>query len=209
MTVKGRKVLVLSIVALFLVLGSGSLLADQKELMDEWARHKRQITEKIVTKLRQEGKLPQYGTIEFTARVKPLPSGELEVTVDSLKVYPKEGVKSSGPTVVRTTQDEEVARKFQEIFRPRNPSPYWTTGTIDIIGGATTSANIRMEKPLDKTFTGSPEESPNSSDAGSKEKLVALSEESSKKESQDERGTTGWWSKFLNWLLGKSYEGGK
>jgi|GEM_PF-1875373 len=194
----------------------GLLFADQKELMDEWSKHKRQITERIVTKLRQEGKLPQYGTIEFAARVKPLPSGDLDIVIDHLKVYPKSPDKdasSAKETIntpkVRTTEDEEVAREFQEIFRPRNPSPYWTTGTIDIAVGAVSSEKFRVKAAKDEIqvsgkMEGEKEQISSSLEKplDSGEKVIASPEGETPKEEP-----MGWWSKFWQWLSGKSHGG--
>lgn len=214
-----RVLLFVSFTVGLLLFGLSSLLfADQKELMDEWLKHKRQITDKIVTKLRQEGKLPQYGTVEFTARVKPLSSGDLEIVIDNLKVYPRNETKSSDSgsisrgKVVGTTQDEEVARKFQEIFRPRTPAPYWTTGTIDIVGGTTKSVDIHVKKTGEEAeIAGKLGESPT---APSQTSGVSSGEgtefSSGKDESRGEQKqeTTGWWDKFWRWLTGKS-EGGQ
>jgi len=210
---------IVAVVVCFAILTwEGKLLfADQKELMDEWSKHKRQITERIVTKLRQEGKLPQYGTVEFTARVKPLPSGDLDIVIDHLKVYPKSsdtGASSAKETInnpkVRTTENEKVAREFQEIFRPRNPSPYWTTGTIDIAGGAVSSEKFRVRAEKDEIQVGGKTEgekqqvgssSEKTPDSG--EKVIASPEGEAPKEEP-----MGWWSKFWQWLSGKS-DGGK
>lgn len=217
----GSFILVSISLVLTLEVSLTAIFADQKELMDEWVKHKRQIAEKVVNKLRQEGKLPQYGTIEFTARVKPLPSGDLEIIVDKFKVSQRDEKKlhNVGSTVshakmVKTTQDEEVARKFQEIFRPRNPAPYWTTGTIDIVGGTATSADISIKKPEEgPEFTGKPEESvPSSviqpSDTSNSKEGSEVSSDKSEPRIENKQENMGWWDKFWRWLTGKS-EGGQ
>ncbi len=199
-------------------------LADQKELMDEWVKHKKHITERIVTKLRNEGKLPQSGTIEFSARVKTLTSGDLEIVIDDLKVHPKQAEAGSsasknlvGGGVAKTTDDEAVARQFQEIFRPRNPAPYWTTGTIHISSGKVSGENFRIQKTEEgptveksekqeqenQQVKKYPEETTSSTD-GSK----ASSETASRDSPREQMETKGLWDRFLMWLLGKE-EGGK
>ncbi|MEJ5301275.1 MAG: hypothetical protein WHS38_09835 [Thermodesulforhabdaceae bacterium] len=196
----------------------GGVSADQKELMDEWAKHKKQITEKIVMKLKQEGKLPQYGTIEFNARVKPLPSGDLDIVIDNVKVYsrspdssPSNSDKNSvNMSKVRTTEDDRVAREFQEIFRPRNPSPYWTTGTIDISGGVVSSEKFRFETPKSESQDAGQLEKEKQQISGSPGKVSNSEEkvETPPREETPKEETSGWWDRFWQWLSGKS-QGGK
>lgn len=222
-----QKIVLLFAVAIFSLCWFVSCCsADQKDLMDEWAKHKRQITERIVTKLREEGKLPQYGTIEFSARVKPLPTGDLEIVVDNLKVHPKEaqsGASTSKNLVVggatKTTEDEAVARQFQEIFRPRNPAPYWTTGTIDISSGRVSGENFRIEKGKAEGQSAENNEKPKEENQQVKEsqgkainstgRSETPSDTVSKESAEDKTESPGVWHKFLMWLLGKKEEGGK
>jgi len=127
--------------------------AGQKELMDKWVTSKREITSKIVERLRKEGKLPQNGIVEFSARVKPTESGELEIALDKLVVHPRKADSvSTGSLPQITDPSDEIASQFEEIFRPRNPSPFWTTGTIEIRSGKVTS-EIMSIKPTEPSLS--------------------------------------------------------
>jgi hypothetical protein len=44
-----------------------------KALMDEWAARRRQVRDKVLDRLREQGKVPRDGTVEFEARFRPDP----------------------------------------------------------------------------------------------------------------------------------------
>lgn len=67
-------------------------------LMDEWAARRRQVRDKVLTRLQEQGKVPRDGTIEFEARFRPDPKdpAKLFVAVDAVRVTPHGPGKAPG-----------------------------------------------------------------------------------------------------------------
>ncbi len=145
--------------------------------MEQWNKEKLQITQKVLEKLRQEGKLPKDATIYFTAKVKSKPDGDLDIHIESLQIYPKSREKHN---------NEKVSKEFEEIFRPRNPAPYWTTGKIDIVGGKVVSEEVTIVPKVEGSKTS----------AEKKEDRPSEGEVAEPKEN-------GWWHRFWQKFLGK------
>ncbi len=183
------------------------LLAGQQELVEEWANRKRQISQRIVEKLRAEGKLPQNGTIQFGARVKPTPEGDVTVFIDHLLVSPRSSEEPTQKSLLSSRlggDPEKTAREFDEIFRPRSPSPYWTTGKIEIVGGAVVSEDIRVHvggTGGDKSVTAAPSSAVT---FGEREDRAEVSDDQAERHSE-----AGWWTRFWQRFFGKTNEGEK
>jgi hypothetical protein len=70
--------------------GQGAAVGGNKVLMDEWAARRRQIRDTVLERLKQQGKVPRDGAIEFEARFKPDPKdpAKLFVAVDAVRITP-------------------------------------------------------------------------------------------------------------------------
>lgn len=70
--------------------GQGTAVGGNKALMDEWAARRRQIRDTVLERLKEQGKVPRDGAIEFEARFKPDPKdpARLFVAVDAVRVTP-------------------------------------------------------------------------------------------------------------------------
>ncbi len=69
-----------------------------KVLMDEWAGRRREVRDKVLSRLREQGRVPRDGTVEFEARVRPDPKdpAKLFVAVDAVRVTPFSPGKAPG-----------------------------------------------------------------------------------------------------------------
>ncbi len=78
--------------------GQGAVVGGNKALMDEWAASRRQVRDKVLERLKEQGKVPRDGTIEFEARFKPDPKdpSRLFVAVDAVRVTPFAPSKAPG-----------------------------------------------------------------------------------------------------------------
>ena len=122
-----------------------------KELLQKWAHKKEQIVKTVLEKLRKEGKLPENGTIKFTAKVKPVDTESLDVKFESLEVIPKsdsdkpgESQSESANTGSSKAQKTQNQKEMEEIFRPRNPEPIYTKGEIKIKGGKVEEKQVEV-----------------------------------------------------------------
>jgi len=78
--------------------GQGAVVGGNKALMDEWAARRRQVRDKVLERLMEQGKVPRDGTVEFEARFKPDPRdpSKLFVAVDAVRVTPFAPSKAPG-----------------------------------------------------------------------------------------------------------------
>lgn len=78
--------------------GQGAVVGGNKALMDEWAARRRQVRDKVLERLMEQGKVPRDGTVEFEARFKPDPKdpSRLFVAVDAVRVTPFTPSKAPG-----------------------------------------------------------------------------------------------------------------
>ncbi|MFZ5812714.1 MAG: hypothetical protein ACOY4F_11770 [Thermodesulfobacteriota bacterium] len=69
-----------------------------KALMDEWATRRREVRDKVLSRLREQGRVPRDGTVEFEARFRPDPKdpAKLFVAVDAVRVTPFPPGKAPG-----------------------------------------------------------------------------------------------------------------
>jgi hypothetical protein len=69
-----------------------------KVLMDEWAARRREVRDKVLSRLREQGRVPRDGTVEFEARFRPDPKdpAKLFVAVDAVRVTPFPPGKAPG-----------------------------------------------------------------------------------------------------------------
>lgn len=70
--------------------GQGAPVGGNKALMDEWAARRRQVRDKVLERLIEQGKIPRDGAVEFEARFRPDPKdpSKLFVAVDAVRVTP-------------------------------------------------------------------------------------------------------------------------
>ncbi len=168
-------------IAIYLAASSSNIYCGNKELLGEWAQKKEQIVQKVLEKLKQEGKLPENGTIRFTAKVKPVNSDSIDVQFESLEIVPTAG-KSSEKQVKGKKSSDKNKKEMDEVFRPRSPGPVYTEGEIKITGGKVEDKHVEIVKEL----TG----------GGKAEDF----ESKSVGKEQSESTSPNWWHKFLRFM---------
>ncbi len=161
--------------AAYLMAGSSGVYCGSKQLLSEWAQRKEQIVQKVLEKLKREGKLPENGTIRFTARVKPADSDSVDVQFESLEIVPSPGKSSR--------KQEKNKKEMDEVFRPRSPGSVYTEGEIKITAGKVKDKHVQIVQGL--TGGGKTEDFDNH---GSVEK------------EQSESTSPSWWHRFLRFM---------
>lgn len=92
-----RSLMRIMALAALLLLAAAAAAAGQKELMEAWSAQKRAVTNKVYEQMRQEGKLPRDGTVEFKAHTRPDPQkpGQVVIEVDEVQILPQNGSDAS------------------------------------------------------------------------------------------------------------------
>lgn len=97
----GKKIAALLIVLLF----AHASWAGQKELLEAWSARKQAVTNEVYERLREEGKLPRDGAVQFKAHTKPDPEapGKVILEVEEVLVLPRpeKGEASAGAVETR------------------------------------------------------------------------------------------------------------
>lgn len=111
-------VLVLVFAGLALASGPCPARAGNGPLMDAWKARQQELSQKIAKRLFDEGRIPQNGTVRYTARVKPdaSASGGLVLGVDSLSVIP------ARPGNAQRLEGEAAIQAMAKAFEPRDPA---------------------------------------------------------------------------------------
>lgn len=93
--------------AAFALLIAVPAMAGQQELLDAWASKKQAVTEKVYERLRQEGKLPRDGSVEFKAHTRPDPDnpGSVLVEVDEVRLSPAADTSQNGGDAASKSED--------------------------------------------------------------------------------------------------------
>ncbi|MBF0550763.1 MAG: hypothetical protein HQK60_09515 [Deltaproteobacteria bacterium] len=125
-------------------------LAGNAELMQKWEEQKQQIKNQVLKKLRRENKLPQNGTVKFTARVKPRPdrSGEYDIDIESLEIQPNQN--PSGAASATTSKETGPGQNLNAVFAPQSLDPVYSYGEIRFDGGKADTWRITISE----SFTG-------------------------------------------------------
>jgi len=91
---------------LTLFIGLEPALAGNKELLDNWAKNKQQIKQKVFEQLQKEGKVPKNGTVYFEARTKPDPANKSNVLVEVDTIRVEESGEATTWKQKQTAGDE-------------------------------------------------------------------------------------------------------
>lgn len=91
-----------------------TVLAGQEELMQAWSAKKQAVTNKVYKQLREEGKLPRDGTVEFEAHTQPDPKqpGSVLIKVDEVRISPSPADSKQGDTPPPTRDSDSTNKRF-------------------------------------------------------------------------------------------------
>lgn len=146
-----------------LVIAAGAAVAGNKDLMDNWAKNKQQIKQKVFDQLQKEGKIPKNGEIYFEARTKPDPANKnnVLVEVDTIRVeesgekttWKQSQAETAAPGYLRKGAIEtptpkpgkpQAAQSLPTPIKPVDVTGYVRSGTLDIPVGEVLKDSLRI-----------------------------------------------------------------
>jgi|GEM_PF-3594270 len=114
-------------------------------LMERKAEQQRRIRDEVLKALREQGRLPDNGTVSFTALAAPDPErqGRLRVHIESLEIFPAPG--SPGNAGSGATGADDPARDMAQAFSPADMSRIVEIEDLDIPVGGTVRDTVTMK----------------------------------------------------------------
>ena len=127
--------------------------AGNDALMEAWKARRQELSQKIADHLASQQRLPQNGTVRYTARVKPDPAspGGLLLAVDEVNVIP------AGPSAGKRVEGPAASQAMDAAFAPRDPGLSVQLKTLDVPMGATIQGTLTVKdgKPVPPADGGS------------------------------------------------------
>lgn len=141
-------------------------MAGNQALLENWAKNKQQIKEKVYEQLQKEGKIPKNGSVYFEARTKKDPANpkNVLVEVDAIRVdeagekttWKKPQAETEGPGPVRggavalpeTKPGKATGKPAHSAPTPIKPvdvTGYVRLGTLDIPVGEVVSDTLTIK----------------------------------------------------------------
>jgi hypothetical protein len=111
-------------------------------LMDRKAEQQRRIRDEVLKALREQGRLPDNGTVSFTALAAPDPGrqGRMRIHIESLEIFPAPGSSGSGAPGMG-----DPARDMAQAFAPADMSRIVEIEDLDIPVGGTVRDTVTMK----------------------------------------------------------------
>jgi hypothetical protein len=152
--------------AAMLLLAAAVAMAGNKALLENWAKNKQQIKEKVYEQLQKEGKIPKNGSVYFEARTKKDPANpkNVLVEVDAIRVeeagekttWRKAQAETEGPGMIHggavavpETKPGKAADKpihsAPTPIKPVDVTGYVRLGTLDIPVGEVVSDSLTIK----------------------------------------------------------------
>lgn len=110
-------------------------------LMEAWKARRQELSQKIADHLVSQQRLPQNGTVRYTARVKPDPAapGGLLLAVDEVNVV------AAGPAAGKRLEGPAASQAMDAAFAPRDPGLSVRLQTLDVPMGATVQGTLTVK----------------------------------------------------------------
>ena len=115
--------------------------AGHDALMEAWKARRQELSQKIADHLVSQQRLPQNGTVRYTARVKPDPAapGGLLLAVDEVNVV------AAGPAAGKRLEGPAASQAMDAAFAPRDPGLSVRLQTLDVPMGATVQGTLTVK----------------------------------------------------------------
>lgn len=150
--------------------------AGNDALMEAWKARRQELSQKIADHLARQQRLPQNGTVRYTARVKPDPAapGGLLLAVDEVNVV------QTGPAAGKRLEGPAASQAMDAAFAPRDPGLSVRLQTLDVPMGATVQGTLTIKdgKPVPPA-DGGPAVDPGAADKAGQQPAAPAEEEPS------------------------------
>ncbi len=115
--------------------------AGNDALMEAWKARRQELSQKIADHLANQQRLPQNGTVRYTARVKPDPAapGGLLLAVDEVSVVP------AGQAAGKRLEGPAANQAMDAAFAPRDPGLSVQLQKLDVPMGATVQGTLTVK----------------------------------------------------------------
>jgi hypothetical protein len=164
------------LMAAMAILAARPAQAGNAALLEAWKARRQELSQKIADHLASQQRLPQNGTVRYTARVRPDPAapGGLLLAVDEVNVVPAgapPGARVEGPA---------ASQAMDDAFAPRSPGVSVRLQKLDVPMGATVQGTLTIKdgKPVPPA-DGGPAADPGSADKAGQASAAPAEEEPS------------------------------
>lgn len=129
------------LMAAMAVLAAMPAQAGNTALLEAWKARRQELSQKIADHLANQQRLPQNGTVRYTARVKadPAAPGGLLLAVDEVNVVP------AGPAAGARVEGPAASQAMDAAFAPRDPGLSVRLQKLDVPMGATVQGTLTVK----------------------------------------------------------------